>query len=223
MEGAGRLVAPDTVEVDGERLHRPQRRPGHRFVLEDPARPGDRRRAGDHQRARAGPGPGARVGGRARRRRDRRRVRQRLEVLRRGRDHRRGAAPAGRRRGRGRAPRRWSGRSASGASTFKVGKPFEKVERTDTGVRVTIAGGETVEAELLLVAVGRGPTTANLGYEEQGVKHGPRLRTDRRAAAHQPAERLRGRRHRARPAARPPRLPAGHLRRRGDRRAATRR
>ncbi|PZG16428.1 dihydrolipoyl dehydrogenase [Micromonospora craterilacus] len=53
---------------------------------------------------------------------------------------------------------------------FKVGKPFEKVEKTDSGVKVTIAGGETVEAELLLVAVGRGPNTANLGYEEQGVK-----------------------------------------------------
>jgi dihydrolipoamide dehydrogenase len=52
---------------------------------------------------------------------------------------------------------------------FKVGKPFEKVEHTDNGVRATIAGGETVEAEVLLVAVGRGPTTANLGYEEQGV------------------------------------------------------
>ena len=53
---------------------------------------------------------------------------------------------------------------------FKVGKPFEKVERTDTGVRVAIAGGETIEAELLLVAVGRGPTTANLGYEQQGLR-----------------------------------------------------
>jgi dihydrolipoamide dehydrogenase len=53
---------------------------------------------------------------------------------------------------------------------FKVGKPFEGVERTDTGVKVTIQGGETIEAELLLVAVGRGPTSANLGYEEQGVK-----------------------------------------------------
>ncbi len=52
---------------------------------------------------------------------------------------------------------------------FKVGKPFEKLEKTDSGVRVSIAGGETVEAELLLVAVGRGPTTANLGYEEQGL------------------------------------------------------
>ncbi|MFB9544009.1 dihydrolipoyl dehydrogenase [Micromonospora sagamiensis] len=53
---------------------------------------------------------------------------------------------------------------------FKVGKPFEKVEKTEKGVKVTISGGETVEAELLLVAVGRGPVTADLGYEEQGVK-----------------------------------------------------
>jgi dihydrolipoamide dehydrogenase len=52
---------------------------------------------------------------------------------------------------------------------FKVGKPFEKVETTEDGLRVTIAGGETIEAELMLVAVGRGPTTANLGYEEQGI------------------------------------------------------
>jgi dihydrolipoamide dehydrogenase len=52
---------------------------------------------------------------------------------------------------------------------FKTGKPFEKVERTESGVRATIAGGGTIEAELLLVAVGRGPTTANLGYEEQGL------------------------------------------------------
>jgi len=52
---------------------------------------------------------------------------------------------------------------------FKVNSPFEKVERTDSGVRVTIAGGETIEAELLLVAVGRGPVTATIGYEEQGL------------------------------------------------------
>ena len=52
---------------------------------------------------------------------------------------------------------------------IRVGKPFEAVERTENGVRVTIAGGETLEAELMLVAVGRGPVTANLGYEEQGI------------------------------------------------------
>jgi dihydrolipoamide dehydrogenase len=53
---------------------------------------------------------------------------------------------------------------------FKVGKPFEKLEHTDNGVRATVQGGETVEAELLLVAVGRGPTTKDLGYEQQGVR-----------------------------------------------------
>jgi dihydrolipoamide dehydrogenase len=52
---------------------------------------------------------------------------------------------------------------------FKVGKPFEKVEHTENGVKATIQGGETVEAEILLVAVGRGPTTKDLGYEQQGV------------------------------------------------------
>jgi dihydrolipoyl dehydrogenase len=53
---------------------------------------------------------------------------------------------------------------------FKVGKAFEKYERTGSGVKVTIAGGETIEAEVLLVAVGRGPATAGCGYEEQGVR-----------------------------------------------------
>jgi dihydrolipoamide dehydrogenase len=53
--------------------------------------------------------------------------------------------------------------------TFKTGKPFEKVERTESGVKITIQGGETFEAELLLVAVGRGPVTSGIGYEEQGV------------------------------------------------------
>jgi dihydrolipoamide dehydrogenase len=52
---------------------------------------------------------------------------------------------------------------------FKLGARFEKVEHTDNGVRVHLEGGETLEAELLLVAVGRGPTSGNLGYEDQGV------------------------------------------------------
>jgi len=53
---------------------------------------------------------------------------------------------------------------------FKVNKPFEGIARTETGVRVTVSGGESVEAELALVAVSRGPSTADLGYEEQGIK-----------------------------------------------------
>jgi len=52
---------------------------------------------------------------------------------------------------------------------FKVGTPFKSVERTEDGVRVTVEGGETIEAEILLVAVGRGPRTDGLGYDEQGI------------------------------------------------------
>jgi dihydrolipoamide dehydrogenase len=52
---------------------------------------------------------------------------------------------------------------------FKLGARFERVEHVDGGIRVYLEGGESVEAELLLVAVGRGPVSANLGYEEQGI------------------------------------------------------
>jgi dihydrolipoamide dehydrogenase len=52
---------------------------------------------------------------------------------------------------------------------FKLGVRFQSVTQDDNGVVVTLETGETVEAELLLVAVGRGPSTANLGYEQVGV------------------------------------------------------
>ena len=52
---------------------------------------------------------------------------------------------------------------------LRVGTPFESAEPVDGGVRVSLAGGGTIEAEMLLVAVGRGPSTADLGYEEQGI------------------------------------------------------
>ncbi len=52
---------------------------------------------------------------------------------------------------------------------FKTGVRFSGVEQDDSGVKVSLEGGETLEAELLLVAVGRGPTTADLGFEEAGV------------------------------------------------------
>lgn len=54
--------------------------------------------------------------------------------------------------------------------SFLTGTPFESVEKTDSGVRVTVAGGKVVEAEILLVAVGRGPATDGLGYAEVGVE-----------------------------------------------------
>jgi dihydrolipoamide dehydrogenase len=52
---------------------------------------------------------------------------------------------------------------------FLVGTPFESVQTTDDGVRITVAGGRTIDAEVLLVAVGRGPSTRDLGYDEQGI------------------------------------------------------
>ncbi len=57
--------------------------------------------------------------------------------------------------------------------TFKTSTRFSSVERTADGVAVSVedAKGATsvIEAELLLVAVGRGPATDGLGYAEQGV------------------------------------------------------
>ena len=52
---------------------------------------------------------------------------------------------------------------------FRTGTPFQSVKTTDEGVAVTVEGGDVIEAELLLVAVGRGPATDGLGYDEQGV------------------------------------------------------
>lgn len=52
---------------------------------------------------------------------------------------------------------------------FRTGTMFDSVERTAAGVRVRTADGRTYDAEVLLIAVGRGPATANLGYEEAGV------------------------------------------------------
>ncbi len=52
---------------------------------------------------------------------------------------------------------------------FKLGTRFESVKDTGGGVTVTLEGGATIDAELLLVAVGRGPVSAGLGYDEVGV------------------------------------------------------
>ncbi|HSR85261.1 MAG TPA: dihydrolipoyl dehydrogenase [Streptosporangiaceae bacterium] len=52
---------------------------------------------------------------------------------------------------------------------FKLGAKFESVKDTGTGVTVTLEGGATIDAELMLVAVGRGPVSAGLGYDEVGV------------------------------------------------------
>jgi dihydrolipoamide dehydrogenase len=52
---------------------------------------------------------------------------------------------------------------------FKLGARFSSVEHTATGVAVSLEDGSRIEADLLLVAVGRGPVSAGLGYEEAGV------------------------------------------------------
>jgi dihydrolipoamide dehydrogenase len=67
----------------------------------------------------------------------------------------------------------------------RTGVRFAGAEQDDQGVTVTLEGGETLRADLLLVAVGRGPNTEGLGYEEVGVRTDrgfvptdERLRTD---------------------------------------------
>jgi dihydrolipoamide dehydrogenase len=52
---------------------------------------------------------------------------------------------------------------------FLTDSRFAGVDHTDKGVRVSIEAGDAFEADLLLVAVGRSPFTAGLGYEEQGI------------------------------------------------------
>ncbi|GAA4432998.1 dihydrolipoyl dehydrogenase [Georgenia halophila] len=52
---------------------------------------------------------------------------------------------------------------------FHTKTMFSGVEQDENGVKVTTEDGKTFEAEVLLVAVGRGPATEGLGYEEQGV------------------------------------------------------
>lgn len=52
---------------------------------------------------------------------------------------------------------------------FKTKTMFKSVDRTATGVTVHTEDGKSYDAEVMLIAVGRGPATANLGYEEVGV------------------------------------------------------
>jgi dihydrolipoamide dehydrogenase len=52
---------------------------------------------------------------------------------------------------------------------FELGSRFSGVQNTENGVKVSLENGKEFEAELLLVAVGRGPVSQGLGYEEAGV------------------------------------------------------
>ncbi len=52
---------------------------------------------------------------------------------------------------------------------FTTGVKFSGVTQDDSGVKVSLENGKTIDADLVLVAVGRGPRSAGLGYEEAGV------------------------------------------------------
>jgi dihydrolipoamide dehydrogenase len=53
---------------------------------------------------------------------------------------------------------------------YELGARFSGVERTETGVRVSLESGKQLDADLLLVAVGRGPVSQELGYEQVGIE-----------------------------------------------------
>jgi len=52
---------------------------------------------------------------------------------------------------------------------FSLGSRVSSVQTTADGVKVALENGKDFEAELVLVAVGRGPVSQGLGYEEAGV------------------------------------------------------
>jgi dihydrolipoamide dehydrogenase len=51
-----------------------------------------------------------------------------------------------------------------------TGAAISRCQTTESGVRMELADGQLLEAELMLVAVGRGPQTTDLGYQEAGVE-----------------------------------------------------
>ncbi|MFT4148260.1 MAG: dihydrolipoyl dehydrogenase [Micrococcaceae bacterium] len=52
---------------------------------------------------------------------------------------------------------------------FSTGTFFDNVQETPNGVIATLQDGTSYQADIMLVAVGRGPATEGLGYEEQGI------------------------------------------------------
>ena len=52
---------------------------------------------------------------------------------------------------------------------FVTGVKFASASKSAAGVTITLEDGTTHTADVLLVAVGRGPVTSGIGYEEQGI------------------------------------------------------
>ncbi len=53
---------------------------------------------------------------------------------------------------------------------FELGSRFKSIQKDKKSITVTLEDGKSFSAEVLLVAVGRGPVSAGLGYEEAGIK-----------------------------------------------------
>jgi dihydrolipoamide dehydrogenase len=53
--------------------------------------------------------------------------------------------------------------------TMLTGAAMASCQTTESGVRTELADGQVLEAELMLIAVGRGPQTTGAGYQEMGV------------------------------------------------------
>lgn len=53
---------------------------------------------------------------------------------------------------------------------FHLGSRVSEASKTSAGVKVSLEDGTVLEAEVLLVAVGRSPVTEGLGYAQQGIE-----------------------------------------------------
>jgi dihydrolipoamide dehydrogenase len=53
---------------------------------------------------------------------------------------------------------------------FQLNTKFESVTQDEYGVHVKTDKGETIDGDVLLVAIGRGPVTQNIGLEEVGIE-----------------------------------------------------
>ena len=143
------------------------------------------------------------------RRRHRGRVRERMALLR-GRGHDRGDAAASAAAG-GRVEREAAAaRVPPPGHRLRAGGAVRKREGNRDRRDRDPGGGKTLDADLLLVAVGRGPVSAGLGYEEAGVEMERGLRQGRRVLPDERADHLRRRGPDRHAAARPRRIRRGH-------------
>ena len=168
VEGAGRLVGPHAVEVDGRQVTRPERRARDRLLREVAARPRDRR---PHHDQRAGP----------RRSTSCRRASSCSAAA----SSASSSPPSSSRFGSEvtiveALPRLVAAEDEAISKqlersfrkrkiAFKTGVKFAGATQTGDTVPSRSRTASTIEADLLLVAVGRGPVTEGLGYEEAGV------------------------------------------------------